>query len=115
MTQGLEDLDLLTKLDSRWKIEANNNIVFFDTLNNQDRRVGIGKNDPSTLLDVNGTINATGCTLNGTDFTGGTNGKGWKTGSGYNSATGVVSFLSDDGLAFSTGDLRGAKGLGFKT
>jgi hypothetical protein len=38
----------------------------------------------------------------------GTNGKGWKTGSAYNASTGVVSFLSDDGLGFSTGDLRGA-------
>jgi len=40
---------------------------------------------------------------------------GFKTGSGYTSATGVVTFLSDDALGFATGDLRGAKGLGFKT
>ena len=40
----------------------------------------------------------------------GAKGLGFKTGSSYNSATGVVSFLSDDGLAFSTGDLRGAGG-----
>ena len=41
--------------------------------------------------------------------------KGWKNGSVYNASTGVVTFVSDDGLGFSTGDLRGTKGLGFKT
>ena len=32
------------------------------------------------------------------------------TGGSYNSSTGVVTFTSDDGLGFSTGDLRGADG-----
>lgn len=41
----------------------------------------------------------------------GDDGKGWKAdGTGYNAATGVVTFASDDGLAFSTGDLRGEDG-----
>jgi len=34
------------------------------------------------------------------------------TGGSYNSSTGVVSFTSDDGLGFVTGDLRGADGTG---
>ena len=40
----------------------------------------------------------------------GTAGAGF-TGGAYNSSTGVVSFTSDDGLGFSTADLRGATGL----
>jgi hypothetical protein len=45
----------------------------------------------------------------------GPNGKGW-TGGTYTAGTGIVSFTSNDaGYAFTTGDLRGAKGLGFKT
>jgi hypothetical protein len=51
----------------------------------------------------------------GDDGDNGTNGKGWTSGS-YNATTGIVSFASNDaGYAFTTGDLRGAKGLGFKT
>jgi len=43
--------------------------------------------------------------------TNGTDGDGWKSsGTGYNSSTGVVTFASDDGLGFSTGDVRGANG-----
>lgn len=34
------------------------------------------------------------------------------TGGSYNASTGVVTFTSDDGLGFSTGDLRGADGEG---
>lgn len=45
----------------------------------------------------------------GADGTSGTNGLGW-TGATYNAATGRVSFASDDGLDFETGDLRGAPG-----
>ena len=37
------------------------------------------------------------------------NGKGW-TGGSYNSANGITTFTSDDGLGFSTTDIRGAKG-----
>jgi hypothetical protein len=77
--------------------------------------VGIGTAVHGTYkLDVNGTINATGFTLNDTAFTGGTNGtngKGW-TGATYSSTTGIVSFASSDGApyVFDTGDLRGGKG-----
>ena len=46
---------------------------------------------------------------NGTDGTNGSDGDGF-TGGSYNSSTGVVTFTSDDGLGFSTGDLRGADG-----
>ena len=42
----------------------------------------------------------------------GEDGKGW-TGGSYDSGTGIVTFTSDDGLGFSTTDLRGADGLGF--
>ncbi len=48
---------------------------------------------------------------NGSDGSDGTNGDGF-TGGSYNSGTGVVTFTSDDGLGFSTGDLRGAAGSG---
>lgn len=41
--------------------------------------------------------------------TNGVDGLGW-TGAGYDAATGVINFTSDDGLAFSTGDLRGPTG-----
>ena len=41
--------------------------------------------------------------------TNGTDGKGW-TGGSYNTANGIVTFTSDDGLGFATGDLRGADG-----
>ena len=39
----------------------------------------------------------------------GTDGKGWTAGD-YDASTGVVTFSSDDGLGFSTGDLRGEQG-----
>jgi len=39
-------------------------------------------------------------------------GAGW-TGGSYNSANGITTFTSDDGLGFSTTDLRGADGLGW--
>lgn len=42
----------------------------------------------------------------GADGTNGTDGLGF-TGGSYNPTTGVVTFTSDDGLGFSTGDLRG--------
>ena len=44
---------------------------------------------------------------NGTNGTNGTDGTGWTSGS-YNASNGVVTFVSDDGLGFVTGDLRGA-------
>ena len=39
----------------------------------------------------------------------GTDGKGWTSGA-YNATNGIVTFASDDGLGFNTGDLRGANG-----
>lgn len=40
----------------------------------------------------------------------GADGLGW-TGGSYDAGTGVVTFASDDGLGFTTGDLRGADGI----
>ena len=45
----------------------------------------------------------------GENGTNGTDGKGW-TGGSYNATNGIVTFTSDDGLGFATGDLRGAEG-----
>lgn len=45
----------------------------------------------------------------GVDGADGADGKGWTAGA-YDDSTGVVTFDSDDGLGFSTGDLRGADG-----
>jgi hypothetical protein len=45
----------------------------------------------------------------GPDGTPGKDGKGW-TGGSYAEGTGRVTFTSDDGLGFSTGDLRGSNG-----
>lgn len=45
----------------------------------------------------------------GADGDDGQDGLGWTSGS-YNAGTGVVTFFSDDGLGFSTDDLRGADG-----
>lgn len=58
---------------------------------------------------ANGTNGTNG--TNGDDGANGTNGDGF-TGGSYDSGTGVVTFTSDDGLGFSTGDLRGASGGG---
>jgi hypothetical protein len=68
----------------------------------------------NTILDVNaltsGSYNLSGPTgAAGTNGTNGADGKGF-TGGSYNASTGVVTFTSDDGLGFSTGDLRGADG-----
>ena len=45
----------------------------------------------------------------GGNGTNGTDGDGWTSGS-YNSSNGIVTFTSDDGLGFTTGDLRGSTG-----
>jgi hypothetical protein len=58
-SQYLETTTFNTEVDKRWKISGD--IVYFDAFN-ANRLVGIGKPDPSSLLDVNGTINATGFT-----------------------------------------------------
>jgi hypothetical protein len=47
--------------------------------------------------------------LNYSDGDDGDDGKGWTSGA-YNPSSGVVTFSSDDGLGFSTQDLRGAPG-----
>lgn len=44
-----------------------------------------------------------------TSGSGGSDGLGW-TGGSYSASTGIVTFTSDDGLGFATGDLRGAAG-----
>ncbi len=46
----------------------------------------------------------------GTDGTNGTNGTGWTSGT-YDPLTGIITFVSDDGLGFATEDVRGADGL----
>lgn len=53
-------------------------------------------------VDLRGAQGNTGAT--------GATGDGW-TGATYDAATGVVTFTSDDGLGFVTGDLRGAQGI----
>lgn len=45
----------------------------------------------------------------GADGQNGSDGQGW-TGGAYDAATGVITFSSNDGLGFATGDLRGATG-----
>jgi WD40 repeat protein len=50
----------------------------------------------------------------GADGADGADGAGF-TGGSYNAGTGVVTFTSDDGLGFVTGDLRGADGAGSGT
>ena len=47
--------------------------------------------------------------VKGDDGANGTDGDGWTSGA-YTAGTGVVTFSSDDGLGFVTGDLRGANG-----
>ena len=59
------------------------------------------KQDDGTLVEVSGGGDGGGT---------GADGKGW-TGGTYDAATGVVTFTSDDGLEFTTGDLRGANGI----
>ncbi len=63
------------------------------------------KQDDGTLVEVSGGSSDGGGT--GAD---GADGKGW-TGGTYDAATGVVTFTSDDGLEFTTGDLRGIDGI----
>jgi hypothetical protein len=63
-----------------------------------------------SLIDENGDI----WVWNGTEWinggsAGGANGKGWYAGS-YDSVTGIVTFFSNDGLTFSTTDIRGGPG-----
>jgi len=57
-------------------------------------------------IDFDDGTSMTTAPLNGTN---GTDGLGF-TGGSYNATTGVVTFTSNDGLGFSTGDLRGADG-----
>lgn len=62
-----------------------------------------GATGPQGIQGIQGETGATGPA--------GANGLGW-TGGSYNPTTGVVTFTSNDGLGFVTGDLRGADGLG---
>jgi hypothetical protein len=66
-----------------------------------------GTDGTSGTNGTNGTNGTDG--TNGTNGTNGTDGDGWTDGS-YDSATGKVTFTSDDGLGFETGDLRGSSG-----
>jgi len=59
----------------------------------------------STSSSTGGTTGATG--PQGPAGADGADGLGW-TGGSYDAGTGVVTFTSDDGLGFSTGDLRGS-------
>ena len=68
------------------------------------------------LAGADGAPGATGATgpagatgAAGADGADGADGLGW-TGGSYDAGTGVVTFTSDDGLGFTTGDLRGAEG-----
>jgi hypothetical protein len=63
----------------------------------------------AAVFDFSIPVGASG--TNGTNGTNGTDGLGF-TGGSYNASTGIVTFTSDDGLGFSTGDLRGADGSG---
>ena len=69
-----------------------------------DDGLGFNTGDLRGADGANGTNGAPG-----TDGTNGTDGKGW-TGGSYNASNGIVTFTSDDGLGFNTGDLRGADG-----
>jgi hypothetical protein len=62
----------------------------------------------NTITDVND-LTSGSYNLSGPQGDPGPNGNGF-TGGSYNSSTGVVTFTSDDGLGFSTGDLRGVDG-----
>ena len=70
-----------------------------------------------TTSDLRGADGANGTNgTNGIDGTNGTNGTNGADGDGftggnYNSSTGIVTFTSDDGLGFTTLDLRGADGV----
>ena len=52
---------------------------------------------------------AAGAGADGEDGADGSDGKGF-TGGSYDTSTGIVTFTSNDGLGFATGDLRGATG-----
>jgi hypothetical protein len=62
------------------------------------------------LYSGNGQWNTIGNGVAGADGTDGTNGTGF-TGGSYNSSTGIITFTSNDGLGFSTTDVRGADGI----
>lgn len=65
---------------------------------------------PNQVLSTNGSgVLQFRTVTDGADGSDGANGTGF-TGGSYDSGTGVVTFTSNDGLGFSTGDLRGADG-----
>jgi len=65
-----------------------------------------GDTGPQGIQGIQGIQGETGAT-----GPAGADGLGW-TGGSYNPTTGIVTFTSDDGLGFVTGDLRGADGTG---
>ena len=75
------------------------------------------KGDPSGATGIQGDVGERGATgfgatgPRGPDGATGATGKGW-TGASYSPGTGKVTFQSNDGLGFVTGDLRGATGSG---
>lgn len=75
----------------------------------QDANVSIPAENVSGISDqINAELGSSTWRTGGTG-TDGADGLGW-TGGSYESTTGIVTFTSDDGLEFSTGDLRGADG-----
>ena len=85
---------------------ASTGIVTFTS----DDGLGFSTSDLRGADGADGSDGADGAPgINGTNGTNGTDGDGF-TGGSYNASTGVVTFTSDDGLGFSTGDLRGTDG-----
>ena len=79
------------------------NTIFVDRfLNSGNLQLG----DPDETVWEEGTI---GKALEDISTTPGEDGKGW-TGGSYDDETGIVTFTSNDGLGFSTDDIRGSSG-----
>ena len=76
---------------------------------------GVEQGTTNWTIDQDGSADFDSLTIQGSPITSGADGADGADGDGftggsYNSSTGVVTFTSDDGLGFSTGDLRGADG-----
>lgn len=82
-------------------INFNTNLVVTASGLSEGASPTVSYNDTTYTMSFGIPVGATGATgATGDGFTGGS----------YNASTGVVTFTSDDGLGFSTGDLRGADG-----
>lgn len=100
-------------------LNSGNAFFFRNSANNtrlliaDNGNVGINTTSPTEKLEVNGNIKAKKIFLDdgngGSIEVGGSgdDGKGWTSGT-YDIGTGMVTFASDDGLGFTTDDLRGA-------